>query len=33
MEIFKHIIGKGTHNYNRFAEIDFMDLNIDWRNY
>lgn len=33
MEIFKHIIGKGTHNYNRFAEIDFMDLGIDWRNF
>ncbi len=33
MEIFKHIIGKGTHNYNRFAEIDFMDLRIDWRDF
>lgn len=33
MEIFKHIIGKGTHNYNRFAEIDFMDLGIDWREF
>lgn len=33
MEIFKHIIGKGTHNYNRFSEVDFMDFNIDWREY
>ncbi len=33
MEIFKHIIGKGTHNYNRFAEFDFMDFSIDWREF
>lgn len=33
MEIFKHIIGKGTHNYNRFAEIDFMDLGMEWRTF
>lgn len=33
MEIFKYIIGKGTHNFNRFAEINFMDLSLEWRNY
>ena len=33
MEIFKHIIGKGKHNYNRFSEINFMDFEIDWREF
>lgn len=33
MEIFKYLIGKGTHNINRFAEIDFMDLNVEWREF
>ena len=31
MEIFKFLIGKGRVNLNRFAEIDFMDFSIDWR--
>jgi molybdopterin-synthase adenylyltransferase len=30
MEIFKYLIGKGEINLNKFAEIDFMNLNIDW---
>lgn len=33
MEIFKHIIGKGKVNYNRFAEIDFMDFSVEWREF
>jgi molybdopterin/thiamine biosynthesis adenylyltransferase len=33
MEIFKYLIGKGRINTNRFAEIDFMDLNVDWREF
>ena len=30
MEIFKYLIGKGKMNFNRFAEIDFMNFNIKW---
>jgi len=33
MEIFKYLTGKGRINLNRFAEIDFMDLSIEWREY
>lgn len=33
MEIFKYLVGKGKLNLNRFAEIDFMDLNIVWREF
>lgn len=33
MEIFKHLIGKGEVNYNKFAEIDFMNLNVEWRKF
>jgi len=31
MEIFKFLIGKGEVNINKFAEIDFMNFNIEWR--
>ena len=31
MEIFKFLIGKGRLNINRFAEINFMDFSIEWR--
>lgn len=31
MEIFKYLIGKGNLNVNKFAEIDFMNLNIEWK--
>ncbi len=33
MEIFKYLIGKGTLNLNRFAEIDFMNFNVSWREF
>lgn len=33
MEIFKYLIGKGRLNLNRFAEIDFMDLSVVWREF
>lgn len=33
MEIFKYLTGKGRINFNRFAEIDFMDLGIEWREF
>jgi molybdopterin/thiamine biosynthesis adenylyltransferase len=33
MEIFKYLTGKGRMNFNRFAEIDFMDLGIQWREF
>ena len=33
MEIFKYLIGRGRINLNRFAEIDFMDFSIDWREF
>jgi molybdopterin/thiamine biosynthesis adenylyltransferase len=33
MEIFKYLTGKGIINLNRFAEIDFMDLGIEWREF
>ena len=33
MEIFKYLTGKGRINTNRFAEIDFMDLGIEWREF
>ncbi|VVB83736.1 SAMP-activating enzyme E1 [uncultured archaeon] len=33
MEIFKYLIGKGNLNINRFAEIDFMDFNVMWREF
>ena len=31
MEIFKYLIGKGESNLNKFAEIDFLNFNIEWR--
>ena len=33
MEIFKYFTGKGRINLNRFAEVDFMDLSIEWREF
>ncbi len=33
MEIFKFLIGKGKTNLNRFAEIDFMDFKVEWREF
>ena len=33
MEIFKYLTGKGRINFNRFAEIDFMDLGIEWKEF
>jgi len=30
MEIFKYLIGKGEVNFNKFAEIDFMNFKINW---
>lgn len=33
MEIFKYLTGRGRINLNRFAEIDFMDLGIEWREF
>lgn len=33
MDIFKFLIGKGIVNFNRFAEIDFMNFNVEWRNF
>lgn len=33
MEILKYLTGKGRINLNRFAEIDFMDFNVDWREF
>lgn len=33
MEIFKYLIGKGEVNFNKFAEIDFMNFNVEWRNF
>ena len=33
MEIFKYLIGKGKVNLNKFAEIDFLDFNIIWREF
>jgi len=33
MDIFKFLIGKGSVNFNRFAEIDFMDLSLEWREF
>lgn len=30
MDIFKYLIGKGEINFNKFAEIDFLNLNIRW---
>lgn len=30
MEIFKYLTGIGKVNFNRFAEINFMDLSISW---
>lgn len=33
MEIFKYLTGKGKLNINRFAEIDFMDFNVTWREF
>jgi len=33
MEIFKYLIEKGDLNVNKFAEINFLDLNIEWRNF
>ncbi|MDO8516637.1 MAG: ThiF family adenylyltransferase [Nanoarchaeota archaeon] len=33
MEIFKYLTGKGSCNLNKFAEIDFLNFNIEWRNF
>ncbi len=33
MEIFKYLTGKGKINLNRFAEIDFMDFGVEWREF
>jgi molybdopterin/thiamine biosynthesis adenylyltransferase len=33
MDIFKFLIGKGSVNFNRFAEIDFMNLSLEWREF
>jgi molybdopterin/thiamine biosynthesis adenylyltransferase len=33
MEIFKHIIGKGNINYNKFAEFDSLEVKLDWRDF
>lgn len=33
MEIFKYLIGKGNVNVNQFAEIDFMNFNVQWHQY
>jgi len=33
MEIFKYLTGKGRINLNRFAEIDFMNFNVVWREF
>ena len=33
MDIFKFLIGKGSVNFNRFAEIDFMNFNVEWREF
>jgi len=33
MDFFKFKTGKGTPNINKFAEINFMDLSIEWRNF
>ena len=30
MEVLKFLIGKGTINKNKFAELDFMDFGITW---
>lgn len=33
IEVFKHLIGKGNHNYDKFFEINFLDSSIDWREF
>jgi molybdopterin/thiamine biosynthesis adenylyltransferase len=33
MEVFKYFTGIGEVNYNKFAEIDCMDLSVSWRTY
>lgn len=33
MEIFKYLTGKGKINLNRFAEINFMDFSIEWKEF
>lgn len=33
MEIFKYFIGKGSINKNRFAELDFMNFGLEWREF
>jgi|SRR3989344_2360981 len=33
MEIFKYLINKGSINLNKFAEIDFMNFNVEWRKF
>ena len=33
MEIFKFLTGKGKVNFNRFAEVNFMDFGVEWRNF
>jgi molybdopterin-synthase adenylyltransferase len=33
MEIFKFLISKGDININKFCEIDFMNMGLEWRHY
>ncbi|MBI5797369.1 ThiF family adenylyltransferase [Candidatus Woesearchaeota archaeon] len=33
VDIFKYITGRGRYNKNRFAEINFLDLSIEWREF
>ena len=33
MEIFKYLIGRGDLNLNKFAEIDFMNFGIEWKDF
>ncbi|MEA3378871.1 MAG: ThiF family adenylyltransferase [Nanoarchaeota archaeon] len=30
MDIFKYLTGKGSFNSNRYAEVDFLNLDINW---
>ncbi len=33
MDIAKFLLGKGSINIERFAEIDFLDLSVEWREF
>ncbi len=33
MEIFKYLTGKGKTNLNKFAEIDFLNFGVEWREF